>query len=190
MLERAEIKNGSRESLNRPRMSIFLIGMRGSGKSTVGERLAAQTGRRFIDLDRLLVERMGKGIPDIVAAHGWSYFRDRESEVVQAVTALEGLVVATGGGAILRPSNIEALRRGVVIYLDTPVPTLCDRIGNDPNRPSLTDESTLEEELTKVYGQRSGLYEHVSDIAFGTENQTPEALTKTIFHYLRRERYV
>ncbi len=190
MIERAEVKSRNIRGLSRAEMPIFLVGMRGSGKTTVGEQLATQTGRRFIDLDKLLVERVGKRIPEIIEQYNWGYFRDRESEVLRAVSSIPRTVIATGGGVILRPSNIEALRQGVTAYLDTPVQNLCSRIGDDPNRPPLTDKGTLEEELTTVFNQRSGLYKYASDMAFGTENQTPESLTHTIYQYLRRDRYV
>ena len=91
-------------------MNIVLIGYRGTGKSTVGKVLAGRLGRTLVSTDAEIVRRAGQPIPEIVAKHGWEYFRDLESTVCQELATREGLVIDTGGGAILRPQNVESLK--------------------------------------------------------------------------------
>ena len=101
-------------------MNLILCGMMGSGKTTVGIKIAQRTGKSFVDTDALIEERYGK-ISDIFARFGEEYFRDLESEIVQELCRQDGLVISTGGGLVLRKKNVDALRQnGKIIFLHLP----------------------------------------------------------------------
>lgn len=135
--------------------NIVLVGMPGSGKSTVGKALAEALGRDFADTDDMITEKCGV-ISDIFAEKGEAYFRDRETEAVKEISVQNGLVIATGGGAILRKENVDALRQnGVIFFLDRP---LCDIIPTS-DRPLSSDV----EALKKRYDERYDLYINASD---------------------------
>lgn len=149
----------------RPR-NVFLVGPRGSGKTTVGRLAAECLGLAFADTDALLAERAGGTIAAFVAAHGWDAFRDLEHAVLRDVCAREGQVVATGGGIVLREDNRALLKaHGLTVYLMVDVPTLLARLEKDPNaaqRPALTD-SPLRQEISTVLNEREPLYFAVAD---------------------------
>jgi shikimate kinase len=149
-------------------MNIILIGYRGTGKSTIGKRLADKLGRDFVDTDLLLVERAGKTIREIFDTEGEKSFRDRESAVIMDVAARDNLVVAAGGGAILRPENVAALKKnGKVIWLQADAQTLHARIAADPatsaNRPHLTPIGGTVEEIKHLLAQRTGAYQSAAE---------------------------
>ncbi|HZZ41733.1 MAG TPA: shikimate kinase [Tepidisphaeraceae bacterium] len=132
-------------------MSIVLIGYRGSGKTTVGRRLADQMWLPFLDSDELIVKRAGKSIKDIFAEGGEAEFRDIESAVVQDVCAMNDHVISLGGGAILREENRQAIRsnNNRVVYLRCEAEVLYQRINADPtttaSRPNLTAAGGVDE---------------------------------------------
>src|SRR6185369_9382539 len=149
--------------------NIVLIGMRGSGKSTIGKLLAQKLEKDFIDLDSLLEQKIGMPVAEIVAKHGWDYFRDYETKIVHAVANVTDTVIATGGGFVLRKNNIDALKQnGIFVFLKAPTTTLIERIGDDANRAPLTDKKTKEEEMEEVWKQRKDLYEQTADIIIDT----------------------
>lgn len=140
----------------REKQNLVLIGMPGSGKSTVGSLLASRLGRRFLDTDALIEEKAGKTIPQIFSEDGEAYFRDLEAEVIESVASENGLVIATGGGAILRRENCRALKRnGRLYFLDRP---LCDLLPTD-DRPLASSADAIK----KRYGERYSLYCAVAD---------------------------
>ena len=148
-------------------MNIILIGYRGTGKSTIGKRLADKLWRDFVDTDLLLVERAGKTIKEIFETEGEQGFRDRESAVVMDVAARDNLVVAAGGGAVLRPENVAALKRnGKLIWLQADPRTLEVRIAADAatsaNRPNLTAAGGLAE-IEKLLAVRMPAYQAAAD---------------------------
>lgn len=140
---------------------IFLIGPRACGKTTVGKLLAAKRGLAFVDCDRVMQVRLGESIADFVARRGWDAFRDFEAEILAELTGLGDQVVATGGGAVLRPENRRRMREaGTVFYLQADADTLAARLALDPlheQRPSLTDAS-LVDEAAQVLCERESLY--------------------------------
>jgi shikimate kinase len=165
--------------------NIVLIGMRGAGKTTIGKKIAEHFGVAFADTDSVLVERNGITIPDMVRAHGWDYFRDKETEVVIAEAEQGGRVLATGGGAVLRPQNVAALRRtGITILLTAPVQTLVERIQGDSNRVALTNEATLADELTVVLEQRKDVYKASADYVVDTTGKTEPQVVSEILQLL------
>ena len=132
-------------------MNIILIGMRGSGKTTVGTILAKKLGKTYTDTDTLVVLKVGMSIPDMLQKHGLGFFRDRESEGVREIADVENAVIATGGGIVVRSENTELLKKnGIFIFLDTGIETLVARVGVDPNRPPLTEKKTPREETEEI----------------------------------------
>ncbi|HUO08040.1 MAG TPA: shikimate kinase [Phycisphaerae bacterium] len=150
-------------------MNIVLIGYRGSGKSTVGKRLAQLLGMAFVDTDVLIIERAGRSIREIFAAEGETGFRERESAVIQEVAARSNTVIAAGGGAILRPENVVAMKRsGKVVWLQAEPEVLHARISGDSataaNRPHLTQLGGGVEEIRAVLEKRLPLYAAAADV--------------------------
>ena len=167
-------------------MNIVLIGYRGTGKSTVGQVLAARLGRQLISTDAEIVKRAGRTIPEIVAMHGWEHFRDLESQVCQDVAALAGAVIDTGGGAILRPENVEALRKsGELVWLTASVSTIAGRIGGDTERPSLTGAKSFIEEIEEVLRERSPKYQAAADHVVATDGRSIEQIADDVLAGLK-----
>ncbi|BCA55586.1 Shikimate kinase [Nitrospira sp. KM1] len=166
-------------------MNIVLIGYRGTGKSTVGRLLATQLGRTLISTDQEIVKRTGQSIPDLVAAHGWEHFRDVESEVCQEVGVREHLVIDTGGGAILRPQNVDVLKsKGRLFWMTASVDTISARIGGDTQRPSLTGTRSFVDEIADVLRERTPRYQAAADVTISTDGISPSDLTVTILNHL------
>jgi shikimate kinase len=141
--------------------NIYLIGARASGKSSVGRELAARLDRDYLDLDEEIEARLPDGIAGFVLTEGWPAFRALESEALLEAAKRSGLVVATGGGAVLDEGNRRAMREsGRVVYLEASAETLAHRLAEDPRedmRPSLTGEDPAEE-ISAVLRERRNLY--------------------------------
>lgn len=150
-----------REPFSLAGRNIYLIGMRASGKTTVGQALAGVLGCGFVDTDAMVVESAGRSIEDIVAADGWDEFRRLESEALARAAELPGKVVATGGGIVLAQSNRDLMyRTGVSFYLAADAALLTGRLARDPNaaqRPALTPMA-LHDEVAAVMTEREPLY--------------------------------
>jgi shikimate kinase len=141
-------------------VNIYLIGPRASGKTTLGARLAERLGRPFVDLDALFVEKHGETIADLVAREGWDAFRRAEAAILAETAARRGLVVATGGGAVLLPENRALLAKGRVFYLQADPDRLAERLLADMNeeqRPKLT-EMGFREEIKATLAEREPVY--------------------------------
>lgn len=165
--------------------NIFLIGMRGSGKTTVARLLSEKLGRDMVELDLVLVEKTGMTIPDIVEKYGWEYFRTREAEIAHDELQIPNRVVSTGGGIVLRKENVDIMKQhGFVLYLKGSAQTLFDRIGDDPNRPALTKEKTRKDEIATLLKQRSPLYESAADEIIDTDDKTPNAVSDEIIAWI------
>jgi shikimate kinase len=162
-------------------MNIVLIGYRGTGKSTVGRLLAERLGRALVSTDREIVKRVHRSIPEIVAQEGWEYFRDLESDVCRELAGHDQLVIDTGGGAILRTKNVEALKRnGTVFWLTASVETIRKRIGRDNQRPSLTGTKSFVEEIQDVLRERTPKYHAAADHVIVTDDRSINQLVGTI----------
>lgn len=160
---------------------IILIGMRGSGKTTVAQLLSAQLHIPCIDLDSLVVQKTGMSIADIVATHGWDYFRERESEIVRDITSHSPMIIATGGGVVVRSHNTTVLKkRGIMILLTCSVETMALRIAGNREIPFLTDKKNMREELEEIDRARKQLYEDAADYIINTDNRTPTAIVQEI----------
>ncbi len=140
------------------RGNLFLVGLPGAGKSTLGRQLARRLHKRFVDADTELEQRLGVSIPTIFEIEGEAGFRDREEATIAELTALEGVVLSTGGGAVLRPANRARLKsNGTVVYLHAEPATLWARIRHSRNRPLLQTSDPLGR-LAELYAQRDALY--------------------------------
>lgn len=167
------------------RTNIFLIGMRGSGKTTIGTLLARKLGMEFIDADEQIVKSASKSIPEIVAAEGWDVFRDRESDVLKSISRNGNQVVAGGGGVILKPTNVALMKQtGTIVWLKAGVTVLAKRIEGDTNRPSLTSKKTLPEELSELLSQRKNLYQNAADITINNDTDNIEKTVETLYNQL------
>lgn len=162
-------------------MNIVLVGYRGTGKSTVGKVLAARLGRPVVSTDAEIVRRAGQSVPEIVAQHGWEHFRDLESTVCQDFSGRDGLIIDTGGGAILRPQNVECLKKtGTIFWLTASVSSIASRIGSDTQRPSLTGTKSFIEEIEEVLAVRSPKYQEAADHIIPTDGRSINQIVDTI----------
>ena len=159
---------------NRP--NLVLIGCRATGKTSVGTRLAAVLQRPFVDLDQVLVREAGRPIADIVARGGWAEFRRLEKALVARYRGLHGQILATGGGVVLDPDNVAALREnGILIWLTADPGAIQARLAQDQprdaNRPSLTGEDTIRE-VAAVLEARAPLYQAAAQIIVDTTHNS------------------
>jgi len=162
-------------------MNVVLIGYRGTGKSTVGKMLAERLGRSMVSTDAEIMKRTGQSIPEIVAEHGWDYFRDLESQVCKELAGRDGLVIDTGGGAILRSQNVELLKKtGTLFWLTASVDTIIQRIRRDTQRPSLTGTKSFVDEIEDVMRERTPKYEAAADHQIATDGRSIVEIADTI----------
>ena len=163
-------------------MNIVLIGYRGTGKSVVGELLAARLRMQCIGMDAEIVKRAGMSIPEIVEKHGWQKFRDMESEEARKLAELDNVVIDTGGGVIERPENIEALQQtnSCIFWLKASVDAIVSRIQGDTERPALTTGKTFTEEVTEVLERRIPKYKSAAQYEIDTDESTPEQVADRV----------
>jgi shikimate kinase len=163
---------------------VYLIGPMGSGKTAVGKRLAAMLGRTFIDSDHEIEKRTGVDIRFIFEKEGEARFRERERDVIADLTRLAGIVLATGGGAVLDAATRERLAAtGVVVYLEASVETQLKRTAPTRNRPLLNNpdpRGTLE----RLMAVRRPLYEAIADLRIDTTDRQVRAVAADIAKYL------
>ncbi len=140
------------------RINIYLVGLMGAGKTTVGRQLAKRLGRQFYDSDHEIVQRTGVPIPTIFEIEGEEGFRRREMQAIAELTAGADIVLATGGGVVLNPENRSRLHNtGWVVYLNVPPALLFERTRHDRNRPLLRVSDPLAK-LEELHRQRDPLY--------------------------------
>lgn len=156
--------------------NLILVGMMGSGKTTMGRILARHLGGDFVDSDEEIQLRTGVTIPHIFDVEGEQGFRQRETAALESLVQRDGLVLATGGGAVIAPENREMMKQnGIVIYLKASVHDLWLRTRNDRNRPLLQTGNAYEK-LSTLLHQREGYYQQVADIVMPTGRQNVHAL--------------
>ena len=165
-------------------MNLFLIGYRCSGKTTVGKTIAKVIDWSFVDADAILVRESGRPIKEIVNSEGWDAFRRMERSVLKQICADDRQVVATGGGVVLDPSNIQAMKTsGTVVWLDAGAETIQKRMLRDKNtgdfRPALTDKGRMEE-IEDMLLKRNPYYESASDFSIHTDSAPIGAITQKI----------
>ncbi len=163
-----------------PARSIFLVGPMGSGKSAVGKTLARLRGQRFVDSDAEIERRTGVDIPYIFEREGEAGFREREREVIDDLTGWPGIVLATGGGAIMLPQNREHLaQRGIVVYLEASIAQQVERTQHGRHRPLLlnTDPATR---LTELMAIREPLYREIAVLVVSTDRRKVQSVAEHI----------
>ena len=161
------------------RGNLFLVGLPGAGKSTLGRQLARRLRKPFVDADNELEKRLGVSIPTIFEIEGEAGFRDREEGVLADLTVLSNIVLSTGGGAVLRPGNRQRLRdNGTVIYLHAEPVTLWARIRHSRNRPLLQTSDPLAR-LADLYRQRDALYRETAAYVVESERSEVMRLVRT-----------
>lgn len=166
--------------------NLFLIGPMGAGKSTIGRLLAAELSREFLDSDHVIEARCGADIPWIFDVEGEDGFRQREVNMIDELTRREEVVLATGGGAVLREENRRALReRGTVVYLYTTVEQQLKRTARDRNRPLLQCDNR-EQVLNDMYARRDPLYRATADVIVRTDRRGPRAMVHEILRQVRQ----
>ena len=154
-------------------MNLILIGYRGAGKSSVGRLLAERLGWDLISTDAEIVRKAGLPIPDIVQRFGWDHFRNLESAVCRELADKDHLIIDTGGGAILRPQNVENLKAtGSLVWLTVEVRTIIERIGGDTQRPSLTGAKSFTDEVEEVLRERQPKYQAAADHIVATDEKS------------------
>ncbi|HUT41111.1 MAG TPA: shikimate kinase AroK [Gammaproteobacteria bacterium] len=164
--------------------NLFLTGPMGAGKSTIGRQLSRQLNMPFHDSDHEIEHRTGVDIPLIFELEGEAGFRKRESAIIDELTLLDGIILATGGGAILDPQNREHLAsRGTVIYLHASVNQQLKRTGRDRNRPLLQTPDPRKT-LEKLMAIREPLYRETADIVINTDGMRVMDVVKQIIRQL------
>jgi shikimate kinase len=166
--------------------NIFLVGMMGAGKTTVGKLLAQQLAKTFVDSDEEIKRRTGVTITHIFDVEGEAGFRSREASVIQELAGRDNIVLATGGGAVLNEQTRAVLRsNGVVVYLKSTVFDLWQRTRHDRNRP-LLQTSDPHAKLKELYEQRDPLYMQVADVVMYTDKQSVQSLVLELRQELSR----
>ncbi len=158
-----------------PSPNLILVGPMGAGKTCIGRRLAERCGLRFVDADQAIEERTGAAITTIFEHVGESGFREREKAALQQLLDQDGLLISTGGGAVLDPENrSRMLERGFVVYLRVSVEAQLKRLGRDRTRPLLqrSDRAQVLRELAAV---RAPIYEQIADLVLDTDRLSPGA---------------
>lgn len=167
--------------------SIYLVGPMGAGKSTIGRLLSAELSLEFYDSDKVIEERCGANIPWIFDMEGEQGFREREQQVIDELTQLSSIILATGGGAVIRSENRQHLSaRGTVVYLCTSVKQQLERTSKDKNRPLLQAENP-EKVLQTLFAQRDPLYREVADIIIETDHHSPRWVVQEIKRQIESE---
>jgi shikimate kinase len=165
--------------------NIFLIGPMGAGKSTIGRLLSQELHYKFLDADRFLEERYGMSIRAIFAQHGEAFFRECENQVLDELTQRSALVLATGGGVVLRPDNRTHLKtRGTVVYLRASLPVQWQRLQYDQERP-LLQVADPKAELAKIAQIRNPLYAITAHITIDTDCRSPHLVVRKIMNSLK-----
>jgi shikimate kinase len=170
-------------------INLYLIGMMGAGKSTVGRLVAESLGYRFFDTDTLMEQTSRTSIPELFAQLGESKFRDLETQVLAQLSAYTRLAIATGGGIVLRPINWSYLRHGVVVWLDVPLSELEQRLSSDTSRPLLRPDPAqpipLAQRLHTVWQQRQHLYAQADVQVMWEPGATPEQIAAQVWQQVQ-----
>ena len=175
-------------------MNIILIGYRGVGKSSVGKTLALRLQKRFVDTDDLLQQRQQAPIHEIVKCLGWEHFRKVEKEIIEEISAQDNLVIAAGGGTVLDPENVIALKKnGMVVWLKADRQVLHERIAQDPRtvvqRPPLTGKGALEE-LEEVMACRAPFYEKAMEAQLDTSAMDVPTAVESVLSILQERKVI
>jgi shikimate kinase len=172
--------------MEKPR-NVFIVGPMGAGKTTVGKLLADELGLEFLDSDKEIEDRTGADIGWIFDVEGETGFRKREASMIDELTARSGVLVATGGGAVLLEENRKRLvSRGTVIYLNAPLEQQIERTSRDRTRPLLRDGEPGDV-LAALQEDRGPLYQEVADFTFTADRRSAKALAQEIARALEQK---
>lgn len=164
--------------------NIVLVGMMGSGKSTLSHLLYEKTGYQPLDCDLLIETQEGMTISDMFKLHGQEYFRDKETELLSNLSP-EKAIISTGGGMILRPINRERLSSfGTVFYLEGSLDTLYNRLINQTDNRPLLDVKALYDQLSDLLLKRGAIYRQAADYSICIDNKTPDQIVTEIYAIL------
>jgi shikimate kinase len=167
-------------------VNIFLIGLMGTGKTTIGRQLAKSLKLSFADSDHEIESRTGANIPWIFDIEGEKGFRKRERAIIDELTQQQGIVLATGGGAVLDKRNRANLaERGMVIYLYTSIEHLLKRTAKDRNRPLLQTENPRAR-LEALFDERDPLYREIADLIVETDNRNIQSTVRAILNGIKK----
>ena len=160
--------------------NIFFVGLMGAGKTTIGKLLARHLGKAFYDTDQEIEKRTGVKVSTIFELEGEVGFRKRETAIIQELSQLNNIIIATGGGAILAEENRQLLKaHGTVIYLRANVNELWHRMRNDKHRPLLQNVD-IRAKLEQLYAERNPLYTETAAYIFDTGNQPVASIISQI----------
>ena len=160
----------------------------GSGKTTIGQRLAKKMGLEFLDNDQELQQQTGASVNLIFDLEGEEGFRKRETAMLKKLTARKNVVLATGGGTVLSPENRELLgNTGIVVYLRTSVNQQIKRLSRDKSRP-LLQSGDRKAKLIRLAEERNPLYEEIAQITFQSRNRSLDAATEALFQTIMAHR--
>lgn len=169
-------------------MNVVLIGYRATGKSTVGRILSDKLQISLCDADWLVEKKMAMPIKEIVALHGWDFFRLKEKEIIKTLTQKKSGIIATGGGVVLDQENVNLLKQtGVVIWLDASVQDIVNRLNKDARnkatRPQFTT-GNITEETVDIMNHRLPLYKKAADYTVDTTGKKAVQVAEEIYQYL------
>lgn len=152
-------------------MNIILTGMRGTGKTTLGQQIAQEIKWEWIDLDQEFEKNFNMSVHDFVNKHGWEAFRDEEKKIAHAAAQTTRTVISTGGGTLMDPKSAETLKNsGIIVLLTCDLKTLKKYLENSYERPSLNGNKSATEELTEIWEERKERYHALADLVHDTSN--------------------
>lgn len=166
-------------------VNLYLIGMMGAGKTTIGKLLAEQLEYRFFDTDSVVESVAGQPISQIFAEAGETAFRNLESQVLAELSAYSRLAIATGGGIVLKRENWGYLRHGIVVWLDVPVAQLQARLEGDQSRP-LLQGAELSDRLSTLLQERQALYSQADVRVTQQPDETPAQVAARVLAQIRQ----
>lgn len=165
--------------------NIILIGFMGVGKTSVGKKTAQILNMDFIDTDLLIEKSLGMNVPEIFSRFGEGFFREKESQILSWVANKRNTVVATGGGIVLNPVNINVLSgTGMIVWLKAPVELIYERIQSDGNRPLSYNKSI--EDIKSIYSKRHDLYKKYCDFCIDVSGKSIETIALQIVDYYKK----
>lgn len=167
--------------------NLFLIGFMGAGKSTIAKTLQKELDMELIEMDERIVQEQGMSINDIFAQKGEDGFRDIESQLVIDIGAQENAIVSCGGGVVVRPQNVENMKKsGKIIFLTATPETILERVKNGKDRPLLNGHMNVEY-ISELMEKRRALYEGAADLQIATDGKTIGEICTEIIFTLTRE---
>lgn len=163
---------------------VILTGYRATGKSSIGQKLASLLDMEFLDMDKIIEERQGCSIREMVAEQGWDFFRSKEKQLLEELVSKSDIVIATGGGAILHQDMWQKLKEtGLAVWLSADEETICKRLASDAlteeQRPSLTGQD-IQKEISDVLAEREPLYRAGSHLTIDTSKKSVDEIVETI----------